>query len=125
VRTQAISDLVWNGTTSTWDAKTAIFLPVGLPQGTISTSYNGGSLGFSFVNSATAPQTITVGVNPTVGMQPAVVEVNKQGSAITVTPLDASAWSTKLVAPTPARVAVVPKPDGSFAAYAVVIFTGF
>jgi hypothetical protein len=58
-------------------------------------------------------------------MQPAVVEVNKQGSAITVTPLDASAWSTKLVAPTPARVAVVPKPDGSFAAYAVVIFTGF
>ena len=125
VRVQGMSDLVWNGTTSTWDAKTAIFLPVGLPQGTISSSYNGGSLGFSFVNSATALQTISVSLNAAAGLQPAVLEVNKQGSAITVTAVDASAWSTKLIAPTPARVAVVPKSDGTFAAYAVVIFTGF
>lgn len=125
VRVQGLSDLVWNTGTSGWDASNAIFLPVALPQGTISTSYNGGQLGFTFVNSTTASQAITVTLNTTVGAQPAVIELVKQGSVITAQAVDVSAWSTKLVTPAKARVAVVPKPDGSFAAYSVVIFTGF
>jgi len=125
VRVQGVSDLVWNGGTSAWDASTAIFLPVDLPQGQISSSYNGGQLGFTFTNSTTATQTLTVSLNTTVGMQPAVLEVVNQAGVITVSPISESAWATKLVTPAKARVAVVPKPDGSFAAYAVVVFTGF
>jgi hypothetical protein len=125
VKSQGVSDLVWNGTTSAWDASNAIFLPVALPQGTISTSYSGGQLGFTFTNSSAASQTITVSLNPAVGMQPAVVEVANQGGVVTVSPIDVSAWGTKLVSPAKTRVAVVPKPDGTFAAYAVAVFTGF
>lgn len=125
VRVQGVSDLVWNTGTSGWDASNAIFVPVALPQGTISTSYNGGQLGFTFLNSTTVSQAITVTLNTTVGTQPAVIELVKQGSVITAQPVDVSAWSTKLVSPAKARVAVVPKPDGSFAAYSVVLFTGF
>ena len=125
VKSQGVSDLAWNSGTSAWDASTAIFLPVNLPQGTISSSYNGGQLGYTFVNSANASQAITVSLNTTVGAQPSVLEVVKQGSVVTVVPIDVSAWGTKLVAPAKVRVAVVPKPDNSFAAYAVVIFTGF
>jgi hypothetical protein len=125
VRVQGVSDLVWNGGTGTWDASTAIFLPVALPQGAISTSYNGGQLGFTFTNSTTTSQTITVSLNPTVGLQPSVLEVANQSGMVTVSPIAVSAWATKLVAPAKTRVAVVPKPDGTFAAYAVVIFTGF
>jgi|APCry1669188970_1035186.scaffolds.fasta_scaffold03530_3 Domain of unknown function (DUF4382) len=125
VKSQGVSDLVWNSGTSAWDASNAIFLPVNLPQGTISSSYNGGQLGFTFVNSANASQAITVTLNTTVGAQPSVLEVVKQGSVVTVVPIDLSAWGTKLVAPAKVRVAVVPKPDNSFAAYAVVVFTGF
>jgi len=44
---------------------------------------------------------------------------------VTVTSIDATAWATKLVSPAKTRVAVVPKPDGTFAAYSVVVFTGF
>ncbi len=125
VRVQGVSDLVWNSGTSAWDASTAIFLPVALPQGTITTSYNGGQLGFTFINTLAASQPLTVTLNPTPGLQPAVLEVAKQGSVVTVTPVDVSAWATKLVAGTQARVAVVPKTDGTYAAYAVVVFTGF
>lgn len=125
VRVQGVSDLVWNGGVSGWDASTAIFLPVALPQGTISSSYNGGQLGFTFTNSAATSQTITVNLNTTVGMQPAVLEVTNQSGLVTVAPIDVSAWATKLVAPARTRVAVVPKPDGSYSAYAVVVFTGF
>ncbi len=125
VKSQGVSDLVWNGGTSLWDASNAIFLPVGLPQGAISTSYAGGAMGFTFIDSAAATQTITVSLNTTVGAQPAVIEVIKQGSIVTAAPVPESAWATKLVAPAKTRVAVVPKPDGSFAAYAVVVFTGF
>ena len=122
---RGMSDLVWNGGASVWDANNAIFMPVALPQGTISTSYSGGQLGFTFVDSTAATQTVTVTLNTTVGMQPAVLEVAKQSGVVTVSPIEAAAWTTKLVSPANARVAVVPKPDGSFAAYAVVIFTGF
>ena len=125
VKSQGVSDLVWNGGTSAWDASTAIFLPVALPQGTISSSFNGGQLGYTFTNSTAVSQTITVSLNDTVGMQPAVLEVVNQAGTITVSPIAASAWSAKLVSPATARVAVVPKPDGTFAAYAVVVFTGF
>jgi hypothetical protein len=122
---RGMSDLVWNGGASAWDAGNAIFMPVALPQGTISTSYNGGQLGFTFVDTTAATQTVTVTLNTTVGMQPAVLEVAKQSGVVTVSSIEAAAWTTKLVSPANARVAVVPKPDGSFAAYAVVIFTGF
>lgn len=125
VRVQGLSDLVWNSGTSGWDASNAIFVPVALPQGTISTSYNGGQLGFTFLNSTAVSQAITVSLNTTVGAQPAVIELTKQGSIITAQAVDQAAWATKLVVPAKARVAVVPKPDGSFAAYSVVIFTGF
>lgn len=122
---RGMSDLVWNGGTSAWDAGNAIFMPVVLSQGIISTSFNGGQLGFTFVDSTAATQTVTVTLNATVGAQPLVLEVAKQNGAITVTPVDATAWATKLVTATSARVAVVPKSDGSYAAYAVVVFTGF
>lgn len=125
VRVQGVSDLTWNGTTSAWDAANAIFLPVGLPMGAISTSYNGGQLGFTFTNSSATPQAITTTLSTTVGQLPTVVEVHNQAGVISITPLDPTTWSAKLVAPTPAKVAVVPKPDGTFAAYAVAIFTGF
>jgi hypothetical protein len=125
VRVQGVSDLVWNSGTSAWDASNAIFLPVALPQGAISSSYNGGQLGFTFTNSTAASQTITVSLNTAVGMQPVVLEVANQAGGVTVSPIDAAAWASKLVAPAKARVAVVPKPDGTFAAYAVVVFTGF
>ena len=125
VRVQGFSDLVWNAGTATWDAITATFIPVALPQGAISTSFAGGQLGFTFTNSTGTSQAIPVTLNAAVGMQPLVVEVTKQAGVVTVTPIAASAWSTKLVSPASAKVAVVPKPDGSFAAYAVAIFTGF
>jgi hypothetical protein len=125
VRVQGVSDLLWNGGTSSWDASDAIFLPVALPQGAISSSYNGGQFGFTFTNSTAASQTITVSLNTTVGIQPAVLEVANQSGLVTVTPIPVTAWATKLVTPAKTRVAVVPKPDGSFAAYAVVVFTGF
>jgi hypothetical protein len=125
VRVQGVSDLVWNGGSSAWDASNAIFVPVALPQGAISSSYNGGQLGFTFTNSAAASQTITVSLNTTAGMQPAVLEVANQAGVVTVTPIPETAWATKLVAPAKTRVAVVPKPDGTYAAYAVAIFTGF
>lgn len=125
VRVQGVSDLVWNSGLAAWDASNAIFLPVALPKGTISTSYNGGQLSFTFTNSASATQTIPVSLNTTVGMQPAVLEVTNQSGVITVTAIPETAWATKLVAPAVTRVAVVPKTDGSYAAYSVVIFTGF
>lgn len=125
VRVRGLSDLTWNATSSAWDAADAIFMPVGLPLGAITTSYNGGQIGFTFTDSTGTVQTIPVTLDTTAGQQPSVVEVNKLAGVITVTPLDASTWSAKLVASTPAKVAVVPKPDGTFAAYAVAIFTGF
>ncbi|MBI1753049.1 MAG: DUF4382 domain-containing protein [Acidobacteria bacterium] len=125
VRVQGVSDLVWNSGSSAWDASTAVFLPVCLPQGAISTSYSNGSFGFTFMNSSSASQAITVNLNTAAGAQPAVVEVARQAGVVTVNPIDVSAWGTKLVTPTKARVAVVPKPDGTFSAYAVVVFTGF
>ncbi|HEY3270254.1 MAG TPA: DUF4382 domain-containing protein [Geothrix sp.] len=125
VRVQGVSDLVWNGGSGAWTASNAIFLPVALPQGTISSSYTGGQLSFTFTNSLGTSQTIPVSLNTTVGMQPAVLEVANQSGVVTVSPIAVTAWSTKLVSPAKARVAVVPKPDGSFAAYAVVVFTGF
>lgn len=125
VRVQGVSDLVWNSGTTVWDANSAIFLPVALPKGTISTSYNGGQLSFTFTNSASATQTIPVSLNTTVGMQPAVLEVTNQSGVITVTAIPEAAWATKLIAPAVTRVAVVPKTDGTYAAYSVVIFTGF
>ena len=125
VRVQGVSDLVWNGGTGTWDASNAIFLPVALPQGTISSSFSGGQFGFTFTNSAATTQNITVTLNATVGLQPAVFEVVNQSGVVTVSPIDVTAWATKLVAPAKTRVAVVPKTDGSYAAYAVVVFTGF
>ena len=54
-----------------------------------------------------------------------MLEAVKQAGVVTVTAVDPAAWGTKLVAPAKIRVAVVPKPDNSFAAYSVVIFTGF
>ena len=125
VRVQGVSDLTWDSTGSVWDAANAIFLPVPLPLGQITTAYNGGQLGFTFTNTSSAPQPITVGLNTTVGQQPMVVEVHNQAGVVSVTPLDPTTWSTKLVAATPAKVAVVPQPDGTFSAYAVAIFTGF
>lgn len=125
LQARGLSDLVWNGTTSAWDANNAIFMPVALPQGTISSSFNGGQLGFTFVNSASASQTVTVSLNTTIGMQPMVLEVVNQAGVVTVSPIAVTAWSTKLITSAKARVAVVPKPDGTFAAYAVVVFTGF
>lgn len=125
VRVQGVSDLVWNTGTSTWDASTAIFLPVALPQGSISTSYSAGQLSYTFTNSAAASQTIPVTLNTNAGMEPVVLEVANQSGLVTVTPIPAAAWAAKLVAPAKARVAVVPKTDGSYAAYTVVIFTGF
>ena len=125
LQARGLSDLVWNSGTSSWDANNAIFMPVALPQGTISTSYNGSQLGYTFVDSTATTQTVTVTLNTTVGMQPAVLEVAKQSGVVTVSPIAAAAWATKLVTPANARVAVVPKPDGTFAAYAVVVFTGF
>jgi hypothetical protein len=125
VKSQGVSDLVWNAGTSAWDASNAIFLPVTLPLGAISSSYTGGQLGFTFTNSTVASQTITVSLNTAVGLQPAVLEVANQVGTVTVTPIAVADWPTKLVAPAKTRVAVVPRPDGSFAAYAVVIFTGF
>ncbi|GLH65833.1 DUF4382 domain-containing protein [Geothrix edaphica] len=125
VRVQGLSDLVWNGGTGAWNAGNAIFLPVALPQGTISGSYSGGQLGFTFTNSTGASQSISVSLNPTVGLQPAVLEVTNQSGVVTVAPIPVTDWAAKLVSPARARVAVVPKPDGSFAAYAVVVFSGF
>jgi len=125
VRVKGVSDLVWNAGTSAWDARTAIFEPVPLPLGAISASYNGGQLAFTFTNSTATTQTITVNLNTTVGDQPIVLEVTKQTGAISVLPLEASTWATKLVAPAKIRMAVVPKPEGTFAAYSVVRFTGF
>ena len=125
VRVQGVSDLVWNTGTSAWDASNAIFLPVALPQGTISNSYSAGQFSFTFMNSTATSQTIPVSLNTTVGMQPAVLEVVNQAGTLTVTPIAVADWSAKLVSPAKARVAVVPKPGGTFAAYAVVIFTGF
>ncbi len=125
VRVQGVSDLVWNSGTSAWDASNAIFVPVALPKGAISTSYNSGQFVFTFTNSTAATQNITVSLNTTVGMQPAVIEVVNQSGVITVTPILESAWAAKLVTPAVAKVAVVPKPDGTYAAYAVVVFTGF
>jgi len=125
VRVQGVSDLVWNTGTSAWDASNAIFLPVALPQGTISSSYSAGQFSFTFMNSTATSQTIPVSLNTTVGMQPAVLEVVNQAGTVTVTPIAVADWSAKLVSPAKARVAVVPKPGGTFAAYAVVIFTGF
>lgn len=123
VRVQGVSDLVWNS--GAWAAGNAIFLPVALPQGTISSSYSGGQFGFTFTDSTLASRTINVSLNATVGMQPAVLEVVNQAGTITVSPIAVSAWGTKLASPAATRVAVVPKPDSSFAAYAVVVFTGF
>ncbi|HEY3401306.1 MAG TPA: DUF4382 domain-containing protein [Geothrix sp.] len=125
VRVQGLSDLVWNGGTSTWNASNAIFMPVALPQGTISSSYNSGQLSFTFINSAGVSETIPVSLNTTVGMQPMVLEVANQAGVVTVSPIDVTAWPAKLAAPAKARVAVVPKAGGAFAAYAVVVFTGF
>ena len=125
VRVKGVSDLVWNTGTSKWDASTAIFEPVALPQGAISSSYNNGQIGFTFINSTAASQTITVNLNTTVGMQPAVLEATNQSGVVTVAPIPVANWGTKLVSPAKVRVAVVPKPDGTFAAYAVVVFTGF
>ena len=125
VRVQGVSDLVWNGGAGAWNASNAIFMPVPLPQGDISSSYSSGQLGFTFTNSSGASETIPVSLNTTPGMQPMVLEVVKQAGTVTVSPLDAAAWPAKLVAPARARVAVVPKPGGTFAAYAVVVFTGF
>jgi len=129
VRVKGSSDLVWNTGSSTWDASTAIFEPVVLPQGAISTSYASGQLGFTFTPSSSGlsagAQTIKINLNTTAGAQPIVLEVVKQAGTVTVSPLDASAWAAKLVAPASIRVAVVPKPDNSFAAYSVVLFTGF
>ena len=125
VRVQGVSDLTWDPAGSAWEAANALFLPVPLPLGQIATTYNGGQLGFTFTNTASAPQPITVGLNTTVGQQPMVVEVHNQAGVVSVTPLDPTTWSTKLVAATPAKVAVVPQPDGTFSAYAVAIFTGF
>ncbi len=125
VRVRGLSDLTWNATSSAWDAANVIFMPVGLPLGAITTSYNGGQIGFTFTDSTGTVQALPVTLDSTAGQQPSVVEVNNQAGAVTVTPLDASTWSAKLVAPTPVKVAVVPKPDGTFAAYAVAIFTGF
>ncbi|WP_257305394.1 DUF4382 domain-containing protein [Geothrix campi] len=125
VRVQGVSDLVWNGGTGAWNAANAIFLPVALPQGTISGSYSGGQLGFTFTNSTGASQAISVSLNPTTGLQPAVLEVANQSGVVTVAPIPVTDWAAKLVSPAKARVAVVPKPDGSFAAYAVVVFSGF
>lgn len=125
VRSQSVSDLTWNGGASAWHAANAVFVPVALPQGTISASYSGGQMGFTFTTSAGGAQTIPVSLNPAAGLQPAVMEVVNQAGVVTVSPVGESAWAAKLVAPAKARVAVVPKPDGSFAAYAVVVFTGF
>ncbi|WP_306591237.1 DUF4382 domain-containing protein [Geothrix sp. 21YS21S-4] len=125
VRSQGLSDLAWNAGTGAWDAAATVLVPVALPPGTLSTSYSGGQVGFTFTNSASVAQTVTVSFNPTPGLQPAVVEVAKQGSAITVSPVAVDAWAAKLVSPAKARVAVVPKPDGTFAAYSVAVFTGF
>ena len=120
---RGMSDLMWNGGSSAWSANSAILMPVALPQGTISSSYNGGQLGFTFTNSSAASQTITVNLSTAVGAQPLVLEVANQAGVVTVTPVAASAWATKLVAPTKARVAVVPKSDGTYSAYAVAVFT--
>ncbi len=127
VKTEGISDLIWNGgTTNPWSAGNAIFLPVALPQGSISTSFNAGQLSYTFTDANAVVQTINVTLNATPGMQPTVIEVTKQGSIVTVAPVDVTAWATKLVSPAKARVAVVPKVgSSSFAAYAVVVFTGF
>jgi len=125
LQARGMSDLVWNGGTSTWDAGNAIFMPVALPQGTVSSSFNGGQLGFTFTNSTGASQTVSVSLNTTVGMQPMVLEVVNQAGVVTVSPIAVTAWSTKLITSAKARVAVVPKSDGTFAAYAVVVFTGF
>ena len=122
---RGLSDLVWNSGTSAWDANNTIFMPVALPQGTISTSYNGGQLGFTFLDATATTQAVTVTLNTTLGMQPLVLEVANQSGVVTVSPIDVTAWAAKLVSPAKARVAVVPKSDGSFAAYAVVVFTGF
>lgn len=125
LRALAQSDLVWNGTRGAWDAGNAAFMPVPLPTGRISTPYGGGQLGFTFTNSDRAGQTVTVTLNPTPGLQPAVLEVSRQAGVLTVTPVEAGAWAARLVSGAQARVAVVPRPDGTFAAYAVVLFTGF
>lgn len=125
VQAQGMSDLVWNGGTGTWSASNAIFMPVALPQGTISTSYSSGQLGFTFTNAAGASETVSVSLNTTAGLQPMVLEAVNQAGTVTVSPIDVAAWPAKLVTPAKARVAVVPKPNGTFAAYAVVVFTGF
>jgi hypothetical protein len=125
VRSEASSDLQWNAGTSAWDAANAVFQPVNLPQGTLSTAYAGGQLGFTFQASTGGSQTLVVTLNTTPGLQPAVVEVVRQSGVVTVVPLDVATWAAKLTRNTVARVAVVPKADGTFAATSVAIFTGF
>ena len=125
VVSQGLSDLQWNTGTKAWDAASAVLTPVDLPMGTISASYASGQLGYTFPVSASSTQTITVTLNTTVGMQPAVLELNRQTGLMSAVPVPLASWNTKLVSGAKAKVAVVPKPDGSFAAYSVVVFTGF
>ena len=125
VISQGLSDLQWNTSAKAWDASTAVLTPVDLPMGTITTSYASGQLGYTFPVTSTSTQAITVTLNTTAGMQPSVVELARQMMAFSAVPIPATSWGTRLVSGTKAKVAVVPKPDGTFAAYSVVVFTGF
>ena len=125
VVSHGLSDLQWNTGTKAWDAATAVLTPVDLPMGTITTSYASGQLGYTFPVTSTSTQAITVTLNTTAGMQPSVVELSRQMMAFSAVPIPAASWGTRLVSGTKAKVAVVPKPDGTFAAYSVVVFTGF
>lgn len=125
-RVMGTSSLAWDAGTSSWDANTAVLLPVALPVATIVQNYDAtaGTMQISYTDPITA-SAVTKTIDLTAaagGGQTLVLKIARQSGLITSGLDDPSSWAADLTTgSTRVWVTVVPKADGSLAAYSVVV----
>lgn len=127
VRVAGVSDLSYDASAASgWDVSNVIILPTLAPVGTVA-AFNSTTnvLAYTYLDTSLGTRTINVGLNPTPGLQPFVLNVQNSAGVVTVSQVGVANWGTALATNDRAVVALVPKADGSFAAYAVVVFNGF
>lgn len=127
-RVTGFSDLVWNTTSTEWNALDAIILPNPLPKATLSTGFSadagGGTLGIRYTDPVTqatvANQTVDLASGPG-GGQTVVMLVTPSGNTVTTQLLQPANWSQLTSANVSyVWVSAVPETGGNVAAYSVV-----
>jgi hypothetical protein len=130
-----MSHATWNdpAASDTWAAEWTVLLPSQALMGTVTSAFSSSTNSFTYTVPLPCPAPgalpVTVDLNTTSGSATLVYDVDRQGSIITINPVDITTSSgmtaieTALVAGTPVKVFGVPQTSGGIQAYVLFYYT--